>query len=369
MRNPSTNEPLTIHYRGEFDAAIFERALNEVIRRHETLRTTFATVNGEIMQVIHDRLPIQTPLLDLSKLSVEQAEIEANKAAIADAHRLFDLGVGPLIRARIVKMEQEYHRFYITMHHVIFDGVSIYHVLLPEIAEIYEAYAAGQPSPLPEPRYQYADFALWQKRMLQNDSVVSQTKYWEGQFGGELPATQLPSDRARSAVQPYRGGMKTFSISAELTAALKAASSAEGVTLYMFLLAVYNTMLHRYSGQEDIMVGSVSDTRRRPEFTKMFGHFLNFLALPHSPHRRIYFSRLPGTGERHRVRRALEQRYSLRSIDPDATTEAQIGGTSSISNHVFDGTARASIWQSAMGPHPDGYRHRPHQARSLSRIG
>jgi amino acid adenylation domain-containing protein len=280
---PAYNEPITLHYRGALDREVLERSFHEVIRRHEILRTTFASVNGEVVQAVHDHLTIPIPFLDLSKLGKDEGERRANEIALADCLRPFDLGVGPLFRARLVKLEPEYHRLYITLHHLIFDGASIYQVLLPEVAAIYKAFAAGEPSPFPAPVYQYADFALWQKRLLDNDSVAKQKAYWREQLKGDLPELQLPLDRPRPAAHSYRGGMKTFALSQEMTARLKATCRDEGVTLYMFLLASFKTLLHRYSGQEDILVGGPSDVRRRPEFQKMMGHCVNFLALRTHP--------------------------------------------------------------------------------------
>ena len=284
---PAYNEPVTLHYRGFLDRVPLERSINELVRRHEILRTTFASVGldsgGEILQAVHDQLTIEIPFLDLSSLPKNEREREANRVAVADALRPFDLSIGPLFRARLVKMEPEYHRLYVTLHHIIFDGGSLYHVMLPELAAIYEAFAAGSPSPLADPLYQYSDFALWQKRMLDNDSAAKQMEYWREQLSGELPDLQLPTDRPRPASHSYRGGMKTFAISAELTATLREASRAEGVTLYMFLLAAFKTMLHRYSGQQDILVGGPSDARRRPEFQKMMGHCVNLLAFRTRP--------------------------------------------------------------------------------------
>jgi amino acid adenylation domain-containing protein len=187
------------------------------------------------------------------------------------------------LRARLVKMEPEYHRLYLTLHHIIVDGVSSHHILVPELAAIYRAFREGEPSPLPEPRYQYSDFALWQKRMLDNDSVARQTSYWREQLAGHLPHLQLPTDRPSPATYSYRGAMKAFALSPEMTAALKTASRSEGVTLYMFLLTCFKALLHRYSGQDDILVGGVSDVQRRPEFAKTMGMFLKFLALRTHP--------------------------------------------------------------------------------------
>ena len=280
---PAYNEPITFHYRGALNRELLERSFNEVVRRHELLRTTFASVDSEVVQAVHDRLTIPIPFLDLSKLSEEERELQANEIAVADSRRPFDLGVGPLLRARLVKMEPEYHRLYVTLHHLIFDASSIYRVVLPEITAIHRAFAAGEPSPLPEPRYQYADFALWQKRMLDNDSVAKQTDYWREQLAGDLPHLRLPADRPSPATYSYRGAMKAFAVSAEMTAALEAASRSEGVTLYMFLLAGFKTLLQRYSGQDDILVGGVSDTQRRTEFEKTVGMFLKFLPLRTHP--------------------------------------------------------------------------------------
>lgn len=279
---PVYNAPFTIHHRGPLDPEVLQRAFEEVVRRHEILRTTFASVGDQVVQAVHDHLTIQIPFLDLSNLPEHQREQEAIRVAEADGRRVLDPSLGPLLRARLVKMEAEYYRLYLTAHLIIFDGVSIYNALLPELAAIYKAFAAGEPSTLQEPRYQYSDFALWQKRMLDNDSAARQIDYWRAQLAGELPDLQLPG-RPRPAVHPHRGAMKAFVLPAKLTAAVKAAAHAEGATAYMFLLATFKTLLHRYSGQEDIMIGGLSGTRRRPEFQKLIGNFSNFFALRTRP--------------------------------------------------------------------------------------
>ena len=292
---PAYNEPVTVHFRGPLDREAFERAFQEVVRRHKTLRTTFTSVEDEVVQTIHDYAPIQIPFLDLSNLaegsreSEALREKEANRVAAADARRPFDLAAGPLFRARLVKMGPELHRLYLTLHHIIFDGGTVYHVLLPEISAIYKAFAAGDPTPIPQPLHQFADFAIRQKRMLKNDVVGRQTAYWRDQLSGELPALQLPGDRPRPAQRSFRGGMKTFSLSPQMTAALKAVSGAAAATPYMFLLTAFKTMLHRYSGQEDILVGAPTDARRRPEFLKTMGHCVNFMSLRTRPQSAMTF--------------------------------------------------------------------------------
>ena len=301
---PVYNEPVTLHHRGPLDREMLERSYNEVIRRHEILRTTFASVDGEVVQLVHDHLTIQIPFLDLSNLPWEERERRANEVAVADSRRLFDLGVGPLLRARLVKMEPQYHRLYLTLHHIIVDGASNHNIMVPELAAIYKAFRAGEPSPLPEPRYQYSDFARWQKRMLDNDSVARQTSYWREQLAGDLPHMQLPADRPSPVAYSYRGAMKAFALSPEMTAALKAASRNEGVTLYMFLLAGFKALLHRYSGQDDILVGGVRRRRAPSRVPKDGGDVPQISGAAHASGRRNEFPGISGTGEGRRAGRA-----------------------------------------------------------------
>ncbi len=281
--DPIYNAPITIHRRGPLDRETLQRTFDEFVRRHEILRTTFTSVEGEVVQAVHQQLRISIPFVDLSMLPPEAREQEAKRLAEADACRPFDTAMGPLCRMRLVQLEPEYHRLYLTVHHLIFDGVSIYNVLLPEVSAIYEAFAAGKPSPLPEPRYQYSDFALWQKRMLDNDSVTRQINFWRGELAGELPDLRLAADRPHPSMHSYRGASKTFALPAELTGAVRAAAGREGVSQYMFFLAAFKTLLHGYSQQEDIMIGGVSGARRRPEFQKLMGNFSNFLVLRTKP--------------------------------------------------------------------------------------
>jgi amino acid adenylation domain-containing protein len=273
------NEPITLHYRGALDRKVLERSFRELLRRHEIWRTTLAAVDGQIVQAVHPDLTIALPLTDLSWLPEDQREAEALRLATADARRPFELGLGPLLRGRLIKFSEDYHRIYLTLHHIIFDGVAIYTVVLGELAAIYDCFSKGLPSPLPEPRYQYADYAIWAKRLLENDVAARQMDYWRQTLSGELPVLELPTDRPRPAVPSYRGAMETFSLSGELSEALKQAARAERVTLYMLLLATFKVLLYRYSGQEDILIGGATDGRKRPEFTRVLGYFLHTVAL------------------------------------------------------------------------------------------
>jgi amino acid adenylation domain-containing protein len=288
------NEPITIHYHGRLDEGAFERSFHEFLRRHEIWRTTFASADGQVVQVVHPQLEIEIPLADLTGLPGEDRDAEATRIATADAQRPFDLAVGPLLRGRLFKLREDRYRFHLTLHHIIFDGVSIYRTVLPELAAIYNAFAKGEPSPLPEPILQYGDYALWQARLQESASVGEQLTYWRQQLAGELPTLHLPTDRPRPPMPSYRGGMETFALSPALTAEIKRRSKDERVTPYMFLLAAFKALLHRYSGQEDILIGGVTDGRRRPEFHNLVGFFLQTVVLRTRPSSRISFSEYLG---------------------------------------------------------------------------
>src|SRR5262249_42632682 len=154
---------------------------------------------------VHDVYPLDIPYHDLTELSQFKREAESVRLATADAQKPFDLAVGPLLRARLFKMGHEDYRFHLTLHHIIFDGVAIYRTVIPEIAAIYQAFSEGKASPLAEPALQYSDYALWQERLLENDSISRQMNYWREQLSGELPNLEMPTDRPRPAAPTYRG--------------------------------------------------------------------------------------------------------------------------------------------------------------------
>jgi amino acid adenylation domain-containing protein len=280
---PLYNEAITIHRKGPFDLAVMEKSFNEILRRHEAWRTSFETVDGEVVQVVHQNLYVQLPLVDLIGVPAISREAEALRIATEEARKPFDLSVAPLFRAQIVKLAEDDHRLYLTLHHIIFDGVSIYKTIVPELAAIYDAFARGEQPSLPEPKLQYGDYALWRERNAESEAVTRQLDYWRDALAGELPVLQLPSDHPRPPALSYRGSMETFSLSSELTEALKELSRREGVTFYMTLLAAFKALLYRYTGQEDILVGGVTDTRRRPELQNLVGYFLNSIALRTRP--------------------------------------------------------------------------------------
>ena len=286
---PLYNEPITIHRRGSFDLALMEKSFNEVLRRHEAWRTSFQTVDGEVAPVVYDGLYVPLPLVDLTGLPAAEREAEALRLATLDAHTPIDLAAPPLFRARVFKIAADDHRLHLTLHHIIFDGVSIYRIVVPELSAIYDAYAAGRSPQLDPPGLQYGDYALWRERQMATEPLAKQMDYWRQNLRGPLPVLQLPFDRPRPSLPSYRGSMETFSLSGPLTEALKTFSRNEGVTLYMTLLAAFKALLHRYSGQEDIIIGGVTDTRRRPELQKVVGYFLNSLVLRSKPQGRQRF--------------------------------------------------------------------------------
>jgi hypothetical protein len=272
---PIYNEPVTIHKRGPLDPAILERCFNEIVRRHEIWRSAFPMIDGKVVQRVDSNVRVSLPLIDLSHLPVEEREREAVRIATEDARRPFDLNLAPLFRVRLVRWAPDYHRVYLTVHHLVFDGVSIYRVLIAELASLYSAYSAGQSSPLPELAVQYGDYAVWKQHQLANGSHAAQLKYWRENLSEDLPSMELPTDRPRPAEPSWQGGMETCSIPAHLIEALKQLGRSEGVTPYMLLLAVFQVLLYRYSGQDEVIVGGAMNTRTRPEFEPLMGYFLN----------------------------------------------------------------------------------------------
>jgi amino acid adenylation domain-containing protein len=277
---PIYNEPFTIHRKGSLDLGILEASFSEVLQRHEAWRTSFSP-EGE--QVIHDAVRVTLPLLDLSGLPWAEREAEALRIATEDARNPISIHAVPLFRARVVRMKEDEHRLYLTFHHIIFDGVSISRIFVPELSAIYASFEQGKPSPLPSPELQYGDYAIWRERHVDSPSVKQHLAYWLEHLSGELPVLRLPEDRPRSAIASHRGSMECFKIPEELLDNLRGLSRVQGVTLYMTLLAAFKVLLFRYSGQNDLIVGSASDARRRPELEPVMGYFLDTFAIRTRP--------------------------------------------------------------------------------------
>jgi len=272
---PLYNEPVTIHYSGDLDLAAVERSFNEILRRHEAWRTCFTVVDGEPRQDVKTELSVSLPVMDLRHMPEEERNAAALALATEDARKPLDLSQVPLFRVRLIRLDDEEYRLYLTLSHIVFDGVAIYRVFLPELATLYKAYATGQPSPLPEPAIQYPDFACWQRQTVTNETLAKDIDFWEKQLSRNLSDDYLPVDRPHKRALSFRGSMSPFKLSKSLTAKLRALCRAEGVSLFHVLFAGFAALLYRYSGEEVIPIGSVTAGRNRPETEALLGYFLN----------------------------------------------------------------------------------------------
>jgi hypothetical protein len=269
--------PAAVRLRGGLDIEALERALNAVVDRHEALRTTLVSEGGIPRQVIAARLAVPLPVEDLSGLAPDERERQMWSRLHQEAERPFDLARGPLIRAALLRLSDQEHIAAVTMHHAISDGWSIA-ILIRELSALYGSFRLGEPSPLPEPVIQYADYAAWQRNLGENAGFDSQLAYWKGQLAG-VPHLELPTDRPRPPVASQRGGLRSTTLPIATRETARALGRSEGATLYMTLLAVFQIVLHRYSGQEDIAVGSPIAGRVLPEFEALIGFFVNTLVL------------------------------------------------------------------------------------------
>jgi FkbH-like protein len=263
---------------GALDVGALERGIGEVVRRHESLRTRFAAVDGQGIQVIEAARPFRLALDDLSGLGLEAAGAQAQALAQAHAAERFDLAAGPLLRVKLLRLGAAQHVLLVNMHHIVSDGWSMT-VMVREIGTLYAAYTAGRSSPLAELTVQYADYALWQRQWLSGEVLERQLQYWKQALAGAPATLELPTDRARPAVQSFAGGAVTFVLSARLSTDLAALGRRTGATLYMVLLAAFALLLSRYSGQHDIVVGTPIAGRRHREVEHLIGFFVNTLAL------------------------------------------------------------------------------------------
>ena len=286
---PLYNESITIHRLGKYDHHALERALSEIVRRHAIWRTAFVDVDGELQQSIAEPMALTLPIIDISHLPEGERDAEARRLATEDARAPIPFDQAPMFRARVVKLGEEDHRLYLTLHHIIFDGVSIYRTLVPELAALVSAYEKGEASPLPEPALQYADYAAWQLDQADDATINKQVETWRTILAEPLPRLEIAGDRPRAALPTHAGSMEVFLLPDDLIEKLSHLARAEGATLYMVLLAAYKAMLFRYTGDEDIIVGGVTDTRRRPELQPLMGYFLNTMALRSRPNGRRTF--------------------------------------------------------------------------------
>ena len=273
----SYNIPTAVRLKGDLDVDALGRALNEVVRRHEVLRTTFAAEGGVPRQVISPGLDLPMAVVDLEHVPDSGREAHARLLIEDEARRPFDLARGPLLRASLLRLAEREQIVLVTMHHIASDGWSI-GVLVREVAALYDAFLAGHPSPLPEPTIQYADYAAWQRAWLQGDALKALLDFWSGQLAG-VPTLELPADRPRPPSMSGRGGTRSIVVPKAVVDELKVLGRKEGATLFMALLSAFQALLHRYTGQTDIVVGSPIAGRTRSELEELIGFFVNTLVL------------------------------------------------------------------------------------------
>ncbi|MFL5385473.1 MAG: amino acid adenylation domain-containing protein [Longimicrobiaceae bacterium] len=275
---PAYNVYTRLRLPGGTDEAALERSLGEIVRRHQSLRTTFRERDGVPTQVVAPFAGWVLPVEELSALEPAEREARAKRRAAEEAGRPFDLATGPLFRATLLRLGVEGHELLLTLHHIVIDGWSM-ELLRRELAVLYAAYAEGRESPLPEPAVQYADFAVWQRERLRGAVLDRQLAWWKERLAGASEVLELPADRPRPAVRTQRGGSVSTLLPAEVVERLEALARAEGATLFMVLLGAFQALLSMYGGGDDVVVGTPVAGRTRPEVEGVIGCFVNTLVL------------------------------------------------------------------------------------------
>ena len=276
--NPTYNIPIVLRLSGSLDVDALQGSINDLVLRHETLRTSFSNRGGEPVQVIAPFCALRLSLIDLSSLIPEQADREATALRDAESRQGFNLAEGPLLRVNLLRLSANEHVLLLTMHHIIADGWSM-GILVREVAALYEAHRNGVSAQLAELPIQYADYAVWQREHLSGEVLQQQLSYWSKQLAGAPAVLELPADRPRPAVQSFRGAALSFSCSLELSHALREISRRQGVTIYMTLLTAFAVLLYRYTEEPEIVIGTPIANRNRVEIEGLIGFFVNTLAL------------------------------------------------------------------------------------------
>ena len=272
------NEFSAIEILGSLNIQVLEQSLNEIVYRHEILRTIFPTLNGEPVQVITPTKCANLSVMDLSNLPKSKQDVELQRIADKESHYSFDLSHGPLHRLTLIRLNDEESILLIGAHHIILDGWSV-DIFRRELIELYKAFIAGEPSPLPELPIQYSDFAIWQRQMLQKEVLEAHLNYWMQQLSNLPPLLQIPVANHHPEFETFRGARHYFKLGATLTRNLKALSRQENVTLFMTLLSSFQILLHRYTNQSDLPIGTTVANRNQPEVENLIGFFVNMLVL------------------------------------------------------------------------------------------
>jgi amino acid adenylation domain-containing protein/non-ribosomal peptide synthase protein (TIGR01720 family) len=277
LNSPLYNVPVAFRLHGVLHVTALREALEAMVERHESLRTSFHSIDGAPVQVIADDEPLPFVWRDLRTLPAREREKEALQIAAEEATQPFDLTHSPLMRIVLLQMDEAEHVFLLTMHHIIVDGWST-DIFMRELALLYEAFSSGKPSSLPELPIQYLDYAVWQRAWLQGEELEKQLSYWKQQLAN-LTMLQLPLDHPRPTVQTHRGSVQSLMLSEKLVGSLHALSQQEGCTLFMTLMAAFQALLSYYTGQEDIPVGTMIANRNQAEIEGLIGFFVNTVVL------------------------------------------------------------------------------------------
>lgn len=274
---PAYNITMGVRLSGTLDVEALQQSLQEIVRRHEVLRATFNVVDGHPVQVVAPSVTLALPIVDLQTVPDDERMDHAQRLAMEEARRPLNLQTGPLLRVTLLRLGAEEHILLLVIHHIVSDGWSM-GVFIREVAALYPAFSSGQPSPLPELKLQYADYAEWQREYLQGKVEETQLEYWKEKLQ-DLPVISLPTDRLYPEVQTFQGATENFLLSTSLTEALKELSRQEGVTLFMTLLSAFTTVLNHYTRQEEIVVGTDIANRTHKDTEALVGFFVNQLVL------------------------------------------------------------------------------------------
>jgi Condensation domain len=320
------NMPICLRLKGTLDREALRRAFEEIVKRHESLRTTFASRDGRPHQVIHDVPAWELRLIQPNETRTdEEREATARRLATEELARPFDLSRDLPLRTRLLELDRNDHLLLATLHHIASDGWSL-GVLTRELQALYTAFVKGEPSPLPELPTQYADFAAWQRQWLRGDRLERELSYWREQLR-DCTVLELPTDRPRSQVPTYAGAIVAQSLPSDLREALERLSQSEGATLYMTMLAAFQILMSRYTGQTDVVVGSPIANRNRREIEGLVGFFVNSLAM------RSTFADDPTFRELlRRVRKTTLEAYAhqdlpIEKLVEDLAPHRSLGGT------------------------------------------
>lgn len=276
--NPAYNVVMAFHSSGKLNIDVLQQSINEIVRRHESLRTVFQNIDGQAFQVILPNLTVTLPVIDLTGYEKEERENKFRKMAKEEAGYVFDLSSGPLLRITLFVADKEKYIFLMNMHHIVIDAWSM-GVFFRELMTVYTAFSQGEPSPLPEPSIQFADFSTWQRQWLKGEVLESQISYWKEKLGNGNMGLELPADRQRPPIQTFQGGNFRFELPQSVSEGIVKLSQQQDSTMYMVLLTALKVLINRYTGQKEVVIGSPIANRNRVEVENLIGFFVNTLVL------------------------------------------------------------------------------------------